>query len=216
MTALLFDLDGTLADTNPLHSQAWCETLTAHGFTADDSTYARRIAGRRNTEIVKSLLPHLAAEAALRVAEQKEVRFRALAGSSLQALPGVAAIVALARERGWLTALVTNAPRANAQHVMTSLGLHFGVAVFGEDLPHGKPDPAPYLEALRQLGITAGEAIAFEDSPSGVNASVAAQIATVGILSGHTSDELRAAGATLCVADFAAAELRHWLEQRAK
>jgi HAD superfamily hydrolase (TIGR01509 family) len=208
MKALLFDLDGTLADTNPLHQLAWYEVLREHGIEADAELYARHIAGRRNVEIVASILPQLSRADALATAEDKEARFRRLAGSGLRALPGVPELLAVSVRRSWATALVTNAPRANAELVLGTLQLRFDVTVLGEDLPVGKPDPLPYAEALRLLGAVSANALAFEDSPSGVRSSVGAGIRTVGILSGHTTVELQAAGAELCVADFSAPELQ--------
>jgi HAD superfamily hydrolase (TIGR01509 family) len=214
MTALLFDLDGTLADTDPLHQRAWIELLAQHGITADAAYYARHIVGRRNAEIVQAVLPNLSEAEGLAAADHKEARFRQLAGDDLKALAGLTQLLARSERQGWRTALVTNAPRANARHVLSALGLHFDVAIFGEDLPLGKPDPLPYREALKQLGVSAHDAIAFEDSPSGVRSSVGAGIDTVGILTGHPAAELHAAGAVVCVTDFAAPELGTWLDAR--
>lgn len=215
MTALLFDLDGTLADTDPLHQRAWLQVLAEHGVPADAAFYARNIVGRRNAEIVRAVLPNLSEALGMAAADQKEALFRSLAGTNLQALSGLTELLAHGERQGWPTALVTNAPRANATHILGTLGLRFEVAIFGEDLPLGKPDPLPYREALRQLGVAAQDAVAFEDSPSGIRASVAAGIETVGILTGHTREELSAAGASLCVTDFSASELMPWLNVRA-
>jgi HAD superfamily hydrolase (TIGR01509 family) len=211
MMALCFDLDGTLADTDPLHLRAWCEVLNEHGIAADREFYVQKIAGRRNAEIVASLFPHLELAQGLAIADRKEARFRELAKDALSALPGVSDLLAQSARLGWATALVTNAPRANAEQILSAIGLEFPTSVFAEDLERGKPAPDPYLEAVRQLGVQAAHTVAFEDSPSGVRSSVAAGLRTVGILTGHPKEALHAAGASLCIANFNAPELWPWL-----
>lgn len=205
--ALLFDLDGTVADTDPVHQRAWLEVLASHGVQGDSEFYRTRIAGRRNAEIVASVLPWLSADAAVQLAEHKEALFRERAAQGLSALRGLHELLAAAQQRGWATALVTNAPRANVQHVLSALGLQFPLLVLAEDLAHGKPHPQPYLSALSQLRVGPEQAVAFEDSPSGVRSAVAAGIATVGLLTGHSPEALLDAGAQLCVDDFAAPAL---------
>jgi len=74
--------------------------------------------------------------------------------------------------------------------------------VLGDELPHGKPHPLPYLEALRALGAKAELSVAFEDSTSGVTSASAAGLITVGIMTSLTEQELRAAGASVTAADY--------------
>ena len=78
LKALLFDLDGTLADTDPLHLLAWREVLAPYGLEVNEDLYRKRISGRLNPEIVKDLLG-LEGEEARRLIEAKEARFRELA-----------------------------------------------------------------------------------------------------------------------------------------
>ena len=121
-------------------------------------------------------------------------------------LPGISGLelVRRARAQGWHLALVTNAMRKNAEAMLAAIGLSdaFACIVIGEECARGKPDPDPYLEAMRQLGVTPDESIAFEDSPSGIRAAVAAGIHTLGIRSTLDDAALRAAGAAATLADF--------------
>ena len=101
-------------------------------------------------------------------------------------------------------ALVTNAPTLNATHMLDIMGLthRFTVKVTRDDVARGKPDPLPYLTAFDRLGIAAEDAIAFEDSPSGMKAAKAAGLFSFGILTGLTSADMMRAGADITIADF--------------
>ena len=149
--AILFDLDGTLADTDPLHLLAWREVLAPYGLKVDPAFYRERISGRLNPEIVRDLLG-LEGEEAERLIATKEARFRELA-QGLRPTPGLPEFLERIREKGLLWGVVTNAPRENARHVLEALGLRPPLLVLAEEVGRGKPDPLPYQLALRRLGV---------------------------------------------------------------
>ena len=101
-------------------------------------------------------------------------------------------------------AVVTNAPRDNAELMLRGLGWleRFPTLVIGPELARGKPDPLPYLTGLQLLGARAEDALAFEDSLSGVRAAVAAGIETVAITTGLEPAVLLGAGAAVTAQDF--------------
>ncbi|MBV1705037.1 MAG: HAD-IA family hydrolase, partial [Hyphomicrobiales bacterium] len=136
--------------------------------------------------------------------DAKEASYRARLGRPTPTR-GATALLDWADARGLATAVVTNAPRANADVVLEALGLarRFPEVVVAEELARGKPDPLPYLTALERLGAAAAKSVAFEDSLSGIAAALGAGLAVVGITSGLTAERLVAAGATLAAADFA-------------
>lgn len=216
LEALLFDLDGTLADTDPIHMRAWQEELADHDLHIDEDFYRANVSGRLNPNIVADLLPELDAHQADALIERKEARFRELA-DRLEPLPGLAEVMAWARSRHMALALVTNAPRQNAFFMLAALGLEaaFPTIVLGEDAPAGKPDPAPYRMALEQLGVQPAAGLAFEDSVSGVRAAHRAGVEVVGVTTTHSGDELGAAGSDLSVPDFRDARLWRRLKVRA-
>lgn len=211
MRALLFDLDGTLADTDRLHERAWLEVLLPYGIRGDHAFYQRHISGHLNPEIVARLLPHLSADEGRALIEAKERRFRELA-RGLEALPGLDELWQWARGRGLAQALVTNAPRPNVELVLRTLGVEFDLIVLAEELAAGKPDPLPYRTALERLGLEAAEALAFEDSPSGVRSAVGAGIRTIGLTTGHDPQGLLEAGASLLIDNFSDERLWRYLE----
>ena len=173
--ALLFDLDGTLADTDSLHLPTWVDVLEPYGVRVDEEFYRESISGRNTSEIVRDLLPELSDEENRSVGDAKEARFRERA-TELEPLPGLVDFVERGRERGMRVALVTNAPEENVEVIMLALGLRefFDTVVLADEVEAVKPHPAPYKAALRKLGVAAGEALAFEDSVSGISSSVAA------------------------------------------
>ncbi|MBC8123398.1 MAG: HAD family phosphatase [Gemmatimonadaceae bacterium] len=215
LRALLFDLDGTMVDSDPVHYQTWREVLAQQGVTLDTETYRTRFSGKLNPQLVEEWLPTLPVEKRKGFIEYKEARFRELA-ATLTALPGLYALLDWAKTRALKTAVVTNAPRSNLEFMLASLDLEgrFDVQVLGEELPVGKPDPLPYRLALEQLGVQPAEAVAFEDSRSGVLSAVAAQIPTVGITSSQDPATLKGWGTELAVPDFQDEQLLAWLARR--
>ncbi|KJH69707.1 HAD family hydrolase [Aliterella atlantica] len=206
--ALLFDLDGTLVNNDPIHFQAWREILTPYNLDIDEEFYKKRITGRLNPDIVKDLLPQLTPAQAQEFIEEKEARYRQ-AATTIQPLEGLNSILEWANARSLKLALVTNAPRLNTQFMLKVLGLEtaFSVVVLGEDVAVAKPDPTPYQVALAQLEVPKAAAIAFEDSPSGIRSAVSAGIFTVGIASTQEPDNLYQFGAELVIPNFSAPEL---------
>ena len=215
LKALLFDLDGTLADTNSVHRVTWAEALRPYGYDVTWDFYKEHITGRVTIEIVADLLPDFSAEEGRELIESKEADFRKRAGT-LEPLPGLLDFVQKGREKEMKIALVTNAPKENAFTVLRVLGLDdaFDPVILADEIGSGKPDPAPYNAALQALDVSAKEAVAFEDSASGIASSAAAGIPTVGIASTQKPGELEDLGVNLVVQDFADPKLEAFLESR--
>ncbi len=203
LKAILFDLDGTLVNTDPLHYQTWQEILREYGMEIDRTFYKAKISGRLNPLIIQDLLPQLSSEAGRQLADCKEARFRDIA-LSLTPLAGLLELLTWIETQGLQKAVVTNAPVENVNFLLKVLKLAdtFDPVVLGEDATAGKPDPACYKLALNRLGICATEAIAFEDSPSGIQAAVGAGIYTIGVASTYEPKVLSALGAAMVIPDF--------------
>ncbi|MFM7347398.1 MAG: HAD family hydrolase [Tagaea sp.] len=202
---LLFDLDGTLTDTDPLHFEAYARLLGPHGKAVDHATYKARIMGNTNEAIMTWLFPEADAAARKALADRKEALFREIAGTSMVRARGLTELLDWAAALKLKTAVVTNAPRANAELMLGALGLatRFDALVIGDELPRGKPDPLPYARALEILGAAPARAMAFEDSASGVRSATGAGVDTVGLMTGLAKEQLTGAGAVGAVPDFA-------------
>jgi HAD superfamily hydrolase (TIGR01509 family) len=212
--ALLFDLDGTLAETDSLHLPTWVDVLRPYGVEVDEEFYRESISGRSTSKIVEDLLPDLPAEEGRKLADAKEASFRERA-RELEPLPGLLDFMEEAKNRGLSLALVTNAPEENVEAILLALelGEFFDELVLSDEVGPVKPDPAPYRAALDKLGVAPEEALAFEDSPSGIASAVGAGIPTVGIASTQAPETLLQAGAFTVARDFTDPELRGFLNR---
>ncbi len=212
--ALLFDLDGTLAETDSLHLPTWVDVLRPYGIEVDKEFYSESISGRSNSKIVEDLLPDLSAEEGRELADAKEASFRGRA-HELEPLPGLLDFMQEGKSRNLSLGLVTNAPEENVEAILLALelGEFFDEVVLSDEVGPVKPDPAPYRAALDKLGVAPEEALAFEDSTSGIASSVAAGIPTVGIASTQEPDKLLQAGAFMVARDFTDPELRGFLNR---
>jgi HAD superfamily hydrolase (TIGR01509 family) len=214
--ALLFDLDGTISETDSLHLPTWVDALQPFGVEVDEEFYRHRISGRNTAEIVRELLPDLTDEQGRSIGDAKEASFRERA-SALEPLHGLVDFVERGRERGMWIALVTNAPEENVETILSALKLRdfFDVVVLADDVGAVKPDPAPYSAALKRTGVPAERALAFEDSVSGIASSVAASIPTVGITSSQDPEKLIGAGAFMTAENFTDPQLLTLINTRA-
>ena len=178
---LVFDCDGTIADTMPLHYKAWVAALREHGEEFPEALFYE-MAGIPTVRIIEILNEkhghHLPVQEA---ADRKESLYEEL-------LPQVVAIepvVALVRQyAGKLPmAVATGGTRAVCTKTLQSLGLlkHFGAIVTADDVARGKPAPDIFLEAARRLGVPAERCYAFEDADLGLQAARAAGMKAVDI-----------------------------------
>ncbi|NUP66945.1 MAG: HAD family phosphatase [Nonomuraea sp.] len=178
--AVLFDMDGTLVDTEGLWWQAAAEVALALGreLTAADAPH---VVGRTVGDTAAYLLDDgPAAEVAGPSREVAEVA-GALTGAFAERVRGEPAVVPGAREllaelaaAAMPTALVSASPRSIVELVLPRLGHTFDLVIADGDTARGKPHPDPYLEAARRLRVTPARCVAVEDSPAGVAAATAA------------------------------------------
>jgi HAD superfamily hydrolase (TIGR01509 family) len=202
--ALLFDIDGTLADTDPLHIRAFNRMLAQFGRSIAPAAYFSRVMGFSNAAIMQDFFPEKSIAEHKALAEWKEASFRDLAKSELHPMPGLLALMDWAEAQGIPMAAVTNAPMLNAELILTSIDVkhRFRTIVIGDELPRGKPDPMPYLVAGERLGVACHDCVAFEDSRSGLQSASGAGAYAIGMLSSLPEDALIKAGARFGVKDF--------------
>lgn len=213
--ALLFDLDGTLVETDHVHLFAFQQVFAPHGVALDLERYNGEILGSSNDAIGRAFLAHLSEAERARTLDEKEAVYRAHVGQ-VSAMAGLIDLIDFADARALPYAVVTNAPRANADLILQALGLRERLSrvVCGEELARAKPDPLPYLTAIELCRASAQNSVAFEDSISGVSAAAAAGLAVVGLKTSLDERRLREAGAELVVADFTDPRIYQLIERR--
>ncbi|MCB2250934.1 HAD-IA family hydrolase [Pseudomonas chlororaphis] len=204
LDALLFDLDGTLTDTDQLHLLALQQLLQEEeGRVFTREAFEAHVSGQANAAMCRYLFPERSVAEHEAFADRKEARFRQLS-PRLTPMPGLLRLLDFAQVQAIGVCVVTNAPRANAEHMLDVLGLRerFATVLVAEELPRAKPDPLPYLTGLECLGASPEAGIAFEDSIPGLTAAVGAGVFTVGLATSQSPEALLAAGAHLVIEDF--------------
>ncbi len=210
--AFVFDMDGVIVDSNPLHRAAWAEYARRHGVEATEAMQTRMY-GRRNDEIVRDFLgSHLTDVEVLEHGAAKERVYRELMAPRLaEALvPGLREF--LERHSEIPMALATNAEPANVDFVLDGASLRncFRAVVDGHQVSRPKPHPEIYLRAADLLGVPPEFCLVFEDSETGVQAGLGAGMRVVGISTTH--EEL--SGVSLQVDNFRDPALESWLLAR--
>lgn len=180
LDAVLFDMDGTLIDSEKLWTIALMEVADELG--GHLSTEAR--AAMVGTDLVSSvrlLMGDLGVDGDPEVVQRLLVSATAREfGRAMEWRPGARELLRAVREAGLATALVTSTHRNLTSMALETIGRdHFDVVVCGDDVARTKPDPEPYLRALTELGIAPQVGVAIEDSPAGSTSAVAAGLATL-------------------------------------
>lgn len=215
LKALIFDMDGTLVDTDSHHFEAYHKVFKDLGRELSRAEYDTEMAGTPNLDILRRYFPDKDAQWHLDTQDLKEQTFLSLS-PAWEPMPGLRELLAWAEKHDLETALVTSAARFMADDLLKKLGLgsQFSPEVFAAELARGKPDPLPYQTALELLRIAPEEALVFEDAVKGVMSAVAAGIPTIGLSTTQPAAALEAEGATFCIQDFSEAALWQYLEKQ--
>jgi beta-phosphoglucomutase len=171
--AFLFDLDGTLIDSMPLHHRAWQQWFSSQGMPFDEATFFERTAGRTNAEILADLYPSRSPEERDAMADAKEALYRAMAARELSTIPGALTFLASVKTHALAAAICTAAPLDNIDVAFKRFALreHVQAVTSPADGLRGKPHPDIFLEAARRLNVAPADCIVFEDAPLGVEAA---------------------------------------------
>jgi len=184
--ALLFDLDGTLVDTMPLHGLAYAAVFEGlgHSFTLDD--YLANVGPPARVAI-----PAFALAAGMGTIDEamiatihgdKKLRFKEVLAR--EKAPALATAALLARHAGRKAmALVSSGNRDGVEAILRTMGWrdHFGAIVSGDDVTRGKPHPEPYLAAAALLGVAPERCLVFEDTEAGILSGTAAGMAVIDV-----------------------------------
>jgi HAD superfamily hydrolase (TIGR01509 family) len=180
----VFDMDGLLLDTETLWHEAESELFRRHGgeFTWDDKM---AVIGTSYDVTADHFARRLGrpAEEGPRLVEEMVGLMHDRVRQSVDARPGARELVARLREAETPVALASNSPRFLVDDALRSAGLDdaFEIIVTGDDVERAKPAPDIYLLACERLGVAPGDALALEDSASGVAAAKAAGLTVVGV-----------------------------------
>jgi len=209
-SALIFDMDGVLVDSEPLHKRAKELAFGQFGIVLPEAVYDSYKGRPDETMLPEILQQHGGMERLAELARLKREFYESIEHEQ-QAVPGAVEFVVWAKSR-YRIALATSATSRNRRAALQRLGIADACEVIVDHgrWPRPKPDPEVFLMAMRELGVGAGECWIVEDSLNGIVAGKAAGCFTIAITTTFDAEKLAAAGADVVVESLA--ELRRVLE----
>ncbi len=207
-THLIFDMDGTIIDSMPVHRSSWAEFAARHGLLGRPDELERATSGRTGIEGMRALfgaeLPLAQAEAYV---HEKESLYREQFGAAFCWVAGFERFALQALGRGLRCGLGTAGDRHNIRFCLDRLpaalqGGLFQACVGGDEGLPGKPEPAIFLEVARRLRVDPADCVVFEDSPAGIEAAARAGMRAVALLTSHGVEELAGAHVIAAVRDY--------------
>ena len=195
LEAVLWDMDGVIADTGDYHFRAWQDVFRDEGvsYTREDF---RRGFGRRNDTIIRDNIGRVISQEALDIiAEEKEANYRQRVKHNITPLPGAAALVKGLREQGIKQAIASSAPLENIRLILEGVGIaeYFQAIVYGREVTVGKPDPQVYLLAAKKLGVAPASCVVVEDAVAGVAGARSAGMKCLAVTNSHPHQSLKQA-----------------------
>jgi len=182
--AVLWDLDGTLIDSEEFHWIAWRATMAREGITITREQFLSSFGQRNDSILPRWLGARVTPDQIEKIGNAKEEMYRGLIRRyGIAPLPGVERCVHRLHNEGWLQAIASAAPRANVEAILASLSAAhiFQGIVSAEDVHHGKPDPEVYLLAASRLGVSPNCCIVVEDAAAGVEGARRAGMKSIGV-----------------------------------
>lgn len=199
--AIIFDFDGVIINSEPLHFQAFKVITDMLGIDMDRQTYLQEYMGFSDQVVFKKLLEIHNLDATKYPVEwltqQKGKQYAALV-SSLDPCPGVVQLVEAANKKNLPLAICSGATRIDIDTVLSTSSVkkiahHFQLIVSANDVVNSKPDPSCYLLAAEKLNIDPKNCIAIEDSPVGLTAAKGANMYTIGVKTTYPAEQLKMA-----------------------
>lgn len=209
MDALLFDFDGVVVDSEPIHLKCFQRVLETVGISLSQREYYEKYLGYDDHDCLKVAAAdrgrELGEEAIARLTAEKTVLVQRAFAESVQPLPGAVALIRAAAAADVPLAVCSGALREEIELASRTIGVLtcFRTIVAAEDVAHGKPDPEGYLAARKRLAAAMGREIlparcvVVEDSPAGIDAARAAGMKVLAVTNSYPAEQLAAADAVV-------------------
>jgi beta-phosphoglucomutase family hydrolase len=195
LEAVIWDMDGVIADTREYHFQAWKEEFAKKGVLYTEEHFLRFF-GQRNDTIIKDALGENTSPeelTAINIAKQANFRHRAI--GHIQPLPGAVELIKSLHKHDIKQAIASSATPENIEVITQTLGIKtcFGAIAFGNEVPEGKPSPQIYLLAAKKIGVKPANCIVFEDAIAGVAGAKSAGMKCIAVTNTHPEEKLKQA-----------------------
>lgn len=192
MKAFIFDMDGVLLDSEPLHFASDMKTMRHFGIqvTTNELEEFVGMVDREMMTILKRRhnAPHSVPEM---MEYQRNTKVAALKASDIGPIDGIRELLAELKARQIKLAVASSSPRKFIDAALSKLEItpYFEIILSGEEVPQGKPAPDIYLETARLLGVTPGNCVVLEDSGAGVKAAKAAKMKCIGFVNPNSGNQ---------------------------
>ena len=193
--AVLWDLDGVIADTGIYHCRAWQDVFGKRGVSFTEEDFMRHFGQRNDTIIRDTLGDNISPEELDIIASEKEENYRRRVAGNIKLLPGAIELLRSLRQHGIKMAIASSAPLENIQIIIQGLDIEdcFQAIVWGREVAEGKPSPQIFLLAAKKLGAKPGNCVVIEDAVAGVAAAKRAGMKCLAIANSHPRNTLREA-----------------------
>lgn len=203
LAGIIFDFDGVIVDSHPVHLRAWKVLFRSMGKTVGDEELSFVLEGAKREEILQRFLGDVTPEQIKLYGAEKERLYQAHA-SELKLVCGVTEFQEQVNAAGVPIAVATSGSRSRVERTLDAFGLRscFHAIVTAEDVARGKPDPALFHLAANRLRVAADQILVCEDAVAGVAAAKAARMKCIAIAANGRRKLLQEAGADLVIEDF--------------
>jgi len=203
LRAAIFDMDGVIVDSHPVHKKAWRKFLELQNKDISEENLGLIMEGRKREEILQHFLGELSDEQLRVLGDQKEQIFREEA-VDVRPIQGLCDFLRQLSEAEIKLAVASSGSSTRVNYILNSLSLrsHFWAVVTGDQVTRGKPDPAIFRLACERVRVHPSETLVFEDSASGVRAAKSGGMKCVGVASNGAIPILLAAGADHIIPNF--------------
>jgi len=195
LKAVIWDMDGVIADTARYHLQAWQQTFRKRGVNFTEDDFKHRFGQRNDTIIRDAIGESISPDEVDTIAGEKEADYRRRVAQNLKPLPGVIALINSLTADGVKMAIASSAPPENIQLVTCGLGIdnRFQAIVWGREVTEGKPSPQAFLLAASKLGTEPRNCLVIEDAIAGVTAAKQAGMKCLAVTNTHPRTSLKEA-----------------------
>ncbi|MNI45799.1 2-deoxyglucose-6-phosphate phosphatase [compost metagenome] len=190
--AFIFDMDGVIIDSEPLHYEVDIETMNYFGHVIESEQLDKYV-GMTNPEMWKFIREEFQVVQSVEeiIEYQLARKISSLSSLVIEPIEGIRELIQNIKNRDWLVGIASSSPRVFIEAVVSKFGIaeYFDCIVSGEEVPKGKPAPDVYLEAAKQLGVEPKECLVLEDSRNGVIAAKAAGMGCIGYVNLNSGNQ---------------------------
>jgi beta-phosphoglucomutase family hydrolase len=194
LEAVLWDLDGVIADTAVYHYKAWVDVFGKMGKTFTEEQFMGHF-GQRHDTIIHSVLGDVPEDKFDAITEEKQENYRRRVAENIKPMPGAIDLIKSLRQNGIKTAIASSAPPENVDIIVRGLGIEgcFDAYARGTEVAEGKPSPLVFLLAAEKLGVRPASCVVIEDAIAGVTAAKNAGMKCIAVTNSHPAEKLKEA-----------------------